>query len=225
MSEMISKPLSEPMTFSVVRVPFFLEPSYPEDETFQESHFERMHKKWGGPTAYEKIRRSHRLDERGAEVGICFNTERVVSNTLASHRLVQWVSRSRGLDASERLYDHLNHLHFIEGRKLNDVQLLSEAAEVVGVDRADAADFLSGGAGADTIRKVVDAVHAMNIHSIPTWVIDGQYVLSGACPAQDLVDIFRKIETSGRVSGKGVFHDLLGIPSEFVMPGPQPVVE
>lgn len=225
MSEMTSKPLSEPMEFSVVRVPFFLEPSYPEDEVFQESHFERMHKKWGGPAAYEKIRRSHRLDERGAEVGIRFNTERVVSNTLASHCLVQWVSRTRGLEDSERLYDHLNHLHFIEGRKLNDAQLLSEAAEAVGVDRADAADFLSRGLGTDTIKKVVDAVHAMNIHSIPTWVIDGQYVLSGACPAQDLVDVFRKIETSGRVNGKGVFHDLLGIPSEFVTPAPQPVVE
>jgi len=222
---MTSKPLTEPMQFSVVRVPFFLEPSYPEDEAFQESHFERMHKKWGGPAAYEKIRISHRLDERGAEVGIQFNTERVVSNTLASHRLVQWVSRTKGLEESERLYDHLNHVHFIEGKKLNDAQVLAHAAEVVGVKRADAADFLSGDLGVDTIKKVVDAVHAMNIHSIPTWVIDGQYVLSGACPAQDLVDVFRKIETSGRENGKGVFHDLLGIPSAFVTPGPQPCAE
>jgi len=225
MKVMTSKPLAEPMQFSVVRVPFFLEPSYPEDEGFQESHFERMHKKWGGPAAYEKIRRSHRLDERGAEVGIQFNTERVVSNTLASHRLVQWVSRTKGLAASEQLYDHLNHLHFIEGRKLNDVQLLSEAAEVVGVDRADAADFLSKGTGADIIKKVVDAVHAMNIHSIPTWIIDGRYLLSGACPAQDLIDVFREIESSGRVNGKGVFHDLLGIPAEFVAPEQHPAVE
>lgn len=222
---MTSKPLSEPMQFSVVRVPFFLEPSYPDDEAFQESHFERMHKKWGGPVAYEKIRRSHRLDDRGAEVGIRFNTERIVSSTLASHRLVQWVSRTRGLEDSERLYDRLNHLHFIEGRKLNDTQMLSEAAEFVGVDRVDAVDFLSRGVGADTIQKVVDAVHSMNIHSIPTWVIDGRYMLNGACPAQDLIDVFRKIENSGRVSGKGVFHDLLGIPSEFVNPVPQAFVE
>lgn len=225
MSVMTSEPLAEPMQFSVVRVPFFLQPDYPEDEAFQETHFQRMHKKWGGPAAYEKIRRSHRLDERGAEVGIRFNTERIVSNTLASHRLVQWVSRTRGLEDSERLYDHLNRLHFIEGKSLNDAKLLSEAAEAVGVDRADAVEFLSGGTGVDTIKKVVDAVHAMNIHSIPTWVIDGRYSLSGACPAQDLIDVFREIERSGRESAKGVFHDLLGIPSDFVNPVQQPAVE
>ena len=62
------------------------------------------------------------LKERGQEVGIQhFNLDRLASNTLASHRVVQWMTKHYGCVASEALYNELNHNHFIEGMKLNDL--------------------------------------------------------------------------------------------------------
>jgi hypothetical protein len=102
-----------PLTFSVVRVPFFLEPGYPEAEEFEETNRTRLVHKWGGPRQWLAQKDRHDLKGRARDAGITEKTN------LKSHRLVQWVSRTRGLDASERLYDALNELHFIGGRKLN----------------------------------------------------------------------------------------------------------
>ena len=96
-----------PMGFNVVRVPFFLEPNYAEDETWTESNRDRLVRKWGGQAGWEAQKQRHNLKGRGQEVGIeKFNLDRRASSTLASHRLVQWVThrsrRSRDLLARPR---------------------------------------------------------------------------------------------------------------------------
>lgn len=47
---------------------------------------------------------------------------------MASHRIVQWVTKTKGSTSAERLYDLLNKRHFVEGRKLNDSNMLADAA-------------------------------------------------------------------------------------------------
>ena len=86
-----------PMGFTVLRVPFFLEPDYSTNEEFEETNRTRLVRKWGGPAGWARQKASHGLKERGQEVGIeKFNLDRIASNTLASHRLVQWVTRTKG---------------------------------------------------------------------------------------------------------------------------------
>ena len=132
----------------------------------------------------------HGLKERGQEVGIeHFNLDRIASNTMSSHRLVQWVTKTLGpthsgpphnpllaclvkircdqlnqrhfpqppspelstlktpqFPPAEALYDLLNQRHFVEGRKLNDHQMLAEAANTAcGIDTAQAMAFLESG--------------------------------------------------------------------------------
>ena len=89
------------MQFSVLRVPFFLEPDYDTDERFEETNRERLIRKWGGEAGFEAQKRRHGLKERGREVGIeHFNLDRIASSTLASHRLVQWVTKQHGVTAA-----------------------------------------------------------------------------------------------------------------------------
>ena len=56
-----------------------------------------------------------------------FNEERVVSNTMPSHCLVQWVSAKYGLAKAEELYAVLNQKHFVQGQRLNDAAMLATA--------------------------------------------------------------------------------------------------
>ena len=98
------------MQFSVLRVPFFLEPDYDPSPEFEETNRTRLVRKWGGAAGWAAQKASHGLKERGQEVGIeKFNLDRIASNTLASHRLVQWVTKTKGLSAAERLYNELNY--------------------------------------------------------------------------------------------------------------------
>ena len=113
------------MGFTVVRVPFFLEPDYPTDPSFEETNRARLIRKWGGSAGWESQKARHRLKERGQEVGIeHFNLDRIASNTFASHRVVQWVTRTLGTNSAERLYAELNRRHFVEGQKLNSREML-----------------------------------------------------------------------------------------------------
>lgn len=92
----------KPLGFTVLRVPFFLEPEYPKGEDFEESNRDRLIRKWGGPAQFEAQKKRHRLKERGLEVGIQhFNLDRTASNTFASHRLVQWVTKTYGINKAE----------------------------------------------------------------------------------------------------------------------------
>jgi len=56
-----------PLKFSVIRVPFFLEPQYDEKKEFVESNRERLVKKWGGKEGWERQKRTHNLKGRGLE--------------------------------------------------------------------------------------------------------------------------------------------------------------
>jgi len=143
------------------------------------------------------LKAPHALEERGQEVGIAaFNEERVVSSTMPSHRLVRWAAREKGLAASEALYDVLNRKHFIEGSKLNDKELLAAAVAEAGheLDPEKAREFLATSLGEDEIRQIVSKVHSLGIHSIPTFVMDAEMIISGAAHSRELLKAMRKIE-------------------------------
>ena len=216
-----------PLRFSLARVPFFLEPEYPRGEAFEETNLERLRRKWGGAEAFEAQKRRHRLKERGLAAGIPrFRAERIASSTHASHRLVQWVTKRAGLQAAERLYADLNFRHFEEGKKLNDRRMLAEAAGRAGgagVTEAAALAFLDSGEGDAEIAAAQRILRDLGIHSIPTTIVDGQFSIGGALPADEVERLFRKLEAEegdgggapeddAAFAGRFVFAEALGIP-------------
>lgn len=221
MEQVRAKPMdrNRALSFSVVRVPFFLEPGYPEDEDFAETNRVRLVRKWGGMAGWEAQKQRHGLKERALSAGIVepINLDRLASSTMQSHRLVQWVSRTKGLDASERLYDALNVLHFVEGRKLNDAAMLAAAAaEHAGVDEPEARRFLASNEGREQISKSLAIAAQFGIHSIPKFIIDGEMLLDGAAHAEEHVRVFREIERRGTTSGRALFAEALGISPEVL---------
>ena len=205
------------MGFTLVRVPFFLEPDYPTDPSFEETNRVRLLRKWGSPEGWEQQKRGHALKERGREVGIeHFNLDRIASNTRASHRLVQWVTRTLGINAAETLYNALNKLHFEEGQKLNNQQMLIDEAVAVGADSEAAARFLESDDGWREIEAAQGLLRQMGVSGIPTLLLGGKWRMpSGAVGAHALVDAFREIEEQGGATGN-FFAEALGIP-EHVM--------
>lgn len=209
--------------FAVFRVPFFLEPDYPEDEAFGETNQVRLERKWGGAAEFQAQKRRHRLKERGQAVGIeHFNLQRTASNTMKSHCLVQYAARTKGLTTSEALYDLLNQWHFVEGRKLNDLSMLVDAAVHVGLDPVQTEAWLRDGKGKPAIERTFQRVQELGIHSIPTFVVDGQHVVSGAVHARELEELFREIEhevADGQTERRGpVFAEALGFAPDQILP-------
>ena len=206
------------VVFLVHRIPFFLEPDYMhEPEDFTESHDTRMTRKFGSKERFEAVKRSHGLIPRGKEVGLdetCGYTEenlskRIQSSTLRSQQLVYFVAREFGLDKCEELYSVLNRRHFTEAGILNDPTLLLESCDEVGIDRDRCKDFLFS--SPELYKKEVldmyEAVLSQGIHSIPTTVVDGRFLLSGAARSSEILQIFNKIflEKERATSGRTMF--------------------
>ena len=207
----------EGMGFTLLRVPFFLEPDYPTDPSFEETNRVRLVRKWGGKEGWERQKANHGLKERGQEVGIeHFNLDRIASNTLASHRVVQWITRTKGINEAEQLYNSLNKCHFEDGKKLNDEEMLVQAAASVGADPEETRRVIQTGEGSAQIQAAQEQLRTLGVSGIPTLILGGKYMMpSGAIGAEHLVDAFRQLEVQGGATGS-MFAEPLGIPDEIM---------
>ncbi len=233
-----------PIAFSILGVPFFLEPYYDEEKPFIETNRQRLIKKWGGEQGWERQKQRHDLKGRGLEAGIPhFNLDRLTSNTMASHRLIQYVGKRYGLRVSELLYDRLNVYYFVEGHALNDRPRLAKVAheeitkslkslpsegeeeeqqnleelEIMSEDEILA--FLNGNEGRKEIEDALQALDELGVHGIPKFIIEGRRVVDGAARSGVFVDIFRDIESRGEVHGGPIFGDILGVNNDTVQRG------
>lgn len=232
---MLSSPLPNaprPLGFAVLRVPFFLEPDYDEKAPFVESNRTRLIRKWGGVEGWEQQKQRHDLKGRGLEAGIPhFNLDRLAANSMASHRLIQYLGKTYGLHISEDIYDLLNKYYFVDGHSLNDrprlarvvaerlQELLAGDSSLNIPNESDLLRFLNGNEGRKEIVAAVKALHRIGVHGIPKFIIEGTSVVDGAAHAEVFVNIFREIEARGKTLGGPVFGDILGVPSKLIEKG------
>jgi predicted DsbA family dithiol-disulfide isomerase len=227
--EVLQHPLPgapKPLAFSILRIPFFLEPDYDENEVFVETNRERLIQKWGGKAGWDRQKQTHDLKGRGLEAGIpFFNLDRKTSNTMASHRLIQWIGKKYGLAASEAVYDILNEYYFVDGHSLNDkprlAQVVCDLLKVKLADNApsegDILAFLNGDEGREEITNVIHALNQLGIHGIPKFIVEGRTMVDGAARSDTFVEIFREIEKRGTVHSGPLFNDVLGVSDETTM--------
>ena len=234
MSKAIQHVLSEPspsaprpVAFSVLRVPFFLEPHYDENKPFIESNRERLIKKWGGIKGWNEQKRRHDLKGRGLEAGIPhFNLDRLAANSMASHRLIQMLGKRYGLRVSEAVYDTLNVYYFVDGHSLNDrLRLAETVADKLRelLDEPPSADeileFLNGDDGRKEIEEALIMLNRLGVHGIPKFLIEGHTMVDGAAHSDVFIEVFRDIEARGKLRGQPLFADILGVSPEVVAEG------
>lgn len=242
MTHVLSNPLTDvKLEFAVLRVPFFLEPHYDESKPFIESNRDRLIKKWGGKEGWERQKHRHDLKGRGEAAGIpFFNLDRLASNSMASHRLIQHVGKRYGLSISELLYDRLNVYYFVEGHALNDRKRLanvaaetlseslaqsksssssSDSLQTTPMSEKEILEFLNGNEGRLEIEKALITLNELGVHGIPKFIIEGSTVVDGAAGPDTFVRIFREIEQKGEVAGTAIFKDILGIDEETLSRG------
>jgi predicted DsbA family dithiol-disulfide isomerase len=210
-------------------VPFFLEPDYDESKPFVESNRDRLVKKWGGVQGWERQKQSHDLKGRGLEAEIPhFNLDRLAGSSMASHRLIQHLVRTRGLHVSEAVYDLLNVYYFVDGHSLNDLPRLARVVahqlHEMGYDDEEAQydavlAFLNGQEGRDEIERAIEALRQLGVHGIPKFIIEGTTVVDGAAQSDVFIDVFRTIEARGNVLGGPLFGEILGVPPEVIEQG------
>ena len=190
--------------------------------TFTEPHNTRMVRKFGSLERFNAVKKSHGLIPRGKEVGLDISMgfhqpqldKRIQSNTMNSHRLVLYVAETHGLEACEALYDELNRRHFTEAAVLNDKEMLLEALftalpQLTNAQKTSSVAFLNdtNAKGSNAVLQMYERVQKLGVYSIPTLIVDGTYMVSGAERSGAIFDVFVKAAANG-ITGQRLFGDI-----------------
>lgn len=140
----------------------------------------RLAQKYGVPVpeAQEMIDRMTAA-AAGEGLGFRFDIARP-GNTFDAHRLLH-LAASRGVQ--DALKERMLAATFIEGRPIGDRETLVQLAADAGLDPKEAGSVLDSDAFAEQVREDEDEARAYGISSVPFFVVDETYGLSGAQPA------------------------------------------
>ena len=152
---------------------------------------EHIAEKYGSSAADSNGTRD-RISQMGDAVGFRFQWSdgMRIYNTFDSHRLLAW---AKSFDKQQALQMALFEHYFSENRALNDTEALIACAALVGLDPILARQVLSTDAYADEVRQELAHYRSMGIQSVPTFVINDRYAITGGQPAAVFVESLRQI--------------------------------
>ena len=166
---------------------FELDPSSPRVRT--ESHAEHLAKKYGVSSAQVEAMDARLIGEAKKE-GLDFRlAESKGGNTFDAHRLIHFAGESgRGGEMQERLMT----AYFTEGVAIGERAELVRLAAEVGLEEAAVKAMLSSEQFASDVRDDQARARALGISGVPFFAIDERYGVSGAQPADVLLDVLRQ---------------------------------
>ncbi len=171
----------------VVLHAFQLDPGAPRRD--DQPVVERLAQKYG--TTVEAIRESQdRIVTLGAERGIDFRFEQAIGgNTFDAHRLLHLALRR---DLQVALKHRLGRAYFTDGQPIGEHDTLRKAAVDVGLDPEEVEAVLVGDAFAAEVRQDLATAREIGISGVPFFVADQRLAVSGAQPAETLLDVLRQ---------------------------------
>lgn len=152
-----------------------------------------MEKKMGGA---ERLRPMlERVTEAGAAVGVTFRFDKIprMPNTVLAHRMTAVVPEDRRAEWVEAVMT----AYFEEGRDIAVKQVLLDIAAELNLDTEDLSSRIDAGEGLDSVQKDIETAQGLGISGVPFFIIDNKYALSGAYPAAQFLEAFRKIAQQG----------------------------
>lgn len=110
-------------------------------------------------------------------------------NTIDAHRVVRWAADA-GQEAEivERLFTD----YFVNGRDVGDHQILADAAESVGLDRATTLTRLASPHDRAAVEAEIAAAQRIGVTGVPCFIIARKYGVMGAQTADVLANAIRQ---------------------------------
>ena len=120
---------------------------------------------------------------QGVGLQIDFGNIPRMPNTLQAHQLLSFASTRLSSDSFAQLLEALFAAHFLQGGNLGARATLLRIAAGLGLDTAELEAWIASGAGKP---------EAQDVPGVPFFVFNQQLALSGAQPADALLDAMRQ---------------------------------
>ena len=165
--------------------PFQLNPTMPNEGLERRAYLEA---KFGSLDTFRQM--EEQVLAAGAEEHIPFAFDKIARtpNTFLAHRLI-WHAGQQG--CQNAIVDSLFQGYFEEGADIGSLSVLAQLAECAGLK---AEPFLRGQDGTAEVRAEESAGNRLGIRSVPYFLLNGIYALSGAQSPDRFVAAFKKVE-------------------------------
>jgi predicted DsbA family dithiol-disulfide isomerase len=163
---------------------FELDPAAPESPSSGGGYADRLARKYGGGLA----RAQQMIDTMtvtAAAEGLDFRFDLArPGNTFDAHRLLH-LALERGVQ--DAVKERLDRATFGEGLRVSDAESLVAVVTGAGLDADEAQQVLASDRYADAVRADEEQARAYGISGVPFFVVAGRYGVSGAQPADLLL--------------------------------------
>lgn len=167
--------------------PFQLDPTIPEAGLDRVTY---LTNKFGDLERTQAM--TDRLTEVGAEEGITFNfgDRWLAVNTLPLHQLLH-VAGNEGFKAE--LKERFLKAYFDENLHLNQTEVLVALMEEFGWSPEKTTQVLEDDSIAYVVKQEIAHYQQRGVHSVPFFIINNQYGISGAQPPGVFLEVFEKL--------------------------------
>jgi len=182
--------LTDEFNFEIHWHPFELNPDMPPEG---EPIVEHLASRYGCSEA-DVIDTQDGIMEAAEALGLDFSAanERRAHNTFDAHRILSWAAeRGQMREFQLALFD----AYFGAARNPSDRDVLATIAGSLGLDSAEVDAILDSDRYAETVRQEQARFYEAGVTAVPAFIVNRQYLISGAREPDMLVDAFRRIAT------------------------------
>ncbi len=182
------KELDDPIEVNVNWHPFQLNPYMAKEGQDINEH---LAEKYG--LSQEKLNENKKnISKMGKEAGVelKFDQRARIYNTLDCHVLLHWAGE-QGKQTPLKLA--LFKAYFSQGLDISDQAVLLAVVESVGLDKTVAQEVLSEGQYKKNVQEQEAKYKSMGIQSVPAFIINNEYLLSGGQPVVSFKQALQEI--------------------------------
>lgn len=156
----------------------------------KENMYESLAKKYGMSIEQAKASTDN-VVQMAKTVGLDYKMDTIIlTNTFDAHRLAMFAKKN-GL--MNEMTERLLHAYFTESKHIGDHETLADLAEEVGLDRGEVMEMLASDDFSNEVREDQQLARQFGISSVPFFIINRKYALSGAQPTDTFVQALQKV--------------------------------
>ena len=180
--------LSEKVDADIQWHPFQLNPYMPKEGQAIDEH---LSEKYGLDATQLKQNQQHLVDVgQKAGVEFNFNQRSRIFNTLDCHVLLDFAqSQNKQTELKLALFK----AYFGEGSNVSDHAVLIKAAVSIGLDQQAIEQALADDALREKVKAEEEKYKSLGINSVPAFIINNQYLISGGQPVESFVQALTEI--------------------------------
>ena len=182
---------SDKANFEIHFHPFELNPNMPLGG---QDAIEHLTEKYGLSVEQVKANQAN-IRIKALEAGFEFHPEgrKRVYNTFDAHRLLHWAGQEFGLEKQAALKKELLNTYFCLAVNLDDQKNLLDAVTRSGLDKDRAQEVLDNNEFTKEVRESEARYTNLGISSVPSIILNDQYLLQGAQPSESFVNAFERL--------------------------------